>query len=213
MKDGFYMLALNRLYAVSTRAKLFNKFRDSIDKVAFPIGRSIGKTGVSPNFVTVLGTVLVGIGCFFVIRGQPALGAWILVAGGAADLIDGAIAKSMKAETKKGAFLDSTTDRLSDGVVFATVVWISVGEPLGLALALVAMVLGFLVSYIKARAEALGFSADVGIAERAERVGLIAVGLILNILIPMLILLVAISLLTVVQRFVHVYLQARRAKV
>jgi CDP-diacylglycerol--glycerol-3-phosphate 3-phosphatidyltransferase len=192
---------------------LFNKFRDSIDKVTLPVGRSIGRTGISPNFVTVLGTVFVGVGCFFVIREQRVLGAWILIGGGLFDLIDGAIAKSMKLETKKGAFLDSTTDRLSDGVVFATVVWISIDEPLGLALALIAMVLGFLVSYIKARAEALGFSCDVGIAERAERVGLIAVGLILNILIPMLIVLVALSLLTVVQRFVNVYGQARRARV
>jgi phosphatidylinositol phosphate synthase len=192
---------------------LFNKFRDSIDKVALPIGRSIGRTGVSPNFVTVLGTLLVAVGCFFVIREQRVLGAWIVLAGGLLDLIDGAIAKSMKVETKKGAFLDSTTDRLSDGFVFAAVVWISVDNQLGLSLALIAMVLGFLVSYIKARAEALGFSCDVGIAERAERVGLIAVGLILNILIPMLGVLVAISLVTVVQRFVHVYGQARRARI
>jgi CDP-diacylglycerol--glycerol-3-phosphate 3-phosphatidyltransferase len=87
-----------------------------------------------------------------------------------------------------------------------------IDNSLGLALALIAMVLGFLVSYIKARAEALGFSADVGIAERAERVGLIAVGLILNILVPVLGVLVALSVVTVVQRFVHVYNQARRAR-
>jgi phosphatidylglycerophosphate synthase len=191
---------------------MLHKFRDTIDKVALPVGRSIGKTGVSPNLVTVSGTVLVGIGCFLVIREQHVLGASIILAGGLFDLIDGAIAKSMKAETKKGAFLDSTTDRLSDGMVFATVVWIMVDNPLGLALALVAMVLGFLVSYIKARAEALGFSSDVGIAERAERVSLIAVGLILNILVPMLGVLVALSVVTVVQRFVHVYNQARRAR-
>jgi CDP-diacylglycerol--glycerol-3-phosphate 3-phosphatidyltransferase len=191
---------------------MLQRFRESIDKVSLPVGRSIGKTGVSPNVVTVLGTLLVALGAFLVIRQQHVLGASLLIAGGLFDLIDGAIAKSMNVQTKKGAFLDSTTDRLSDGVVFAAVVWIMIDNSLGLALALIAMVLGFLVSYIKARAEALGFSCDVGIAERAERVTLIAVGLILNILVPMLGVLVAISVVTVLQRFLHVYNQARRAR-
>jgi CDP-diacylglycerol--glycerol-3-phosphate 3-phosphatidyltransferase len=191
---------------------MLQRFRDSIDKVTLPVGRSIGKTGVSPNVVTVLGTILVALGAFLVIRQQHVIGATLLIGGGLFDLIDGAIAKSMNVQTKKGAFLDSTTDRLSDGVVFAAVVWIMIDNPLGLSLALVAMVLGFLVSYIKARAEALGFTCDVGIAERAERVTLIAVGLFLNVLVPMLWVLVALSVVTVVQRFVHVYNQARRAR-
>jgi CDP-diacylglycerol---glycerol-3-phosphate 3-phosphatidyltransferase len=80
-------------------------------------------------------------------------------------------------------------------------------------LALVGLVASFLVSYVKARAESLGFSCDVGLAERAERLILMIVGLIFNaILVPVLVVLTAASLITVVQRLIHVQAQARASE-
>lgn len=179
--------------------------------MALPVGAALGRIGISPNVVTVLGTLVIAAGCFLIIQGERVIGSFVLIGGSLFDLVDGAIAKATKVQTKMGAFLDSTTDRLSDGLLFAAIVWIQIDSPLGLGLALAAMVLGFMVSYIRARAESLGFSCEVGIAERAERVTLIVAGLILNILIPMLAVLVGLLVITVVQRFVHVYLQARKA--
>lgn len=191
--------------------RMLHKLRGPIDRIALPVGGILGRIGISPNVITVFGTVIIATGCLLIIQGERVIGSLVLIGGSLFDLIDGAIAKASKVQTKMGAFLDSTTDRLSDGLLFAAIVWIQVDSRLGLALALAAMVLGFMVSYIRARAESLGFTCEVGIAERAERVTLIVVGLIFNILIPMLVLLVALLVVTVIQRFVHVYLQARRA--
>jgi CDP-diacylglycerol--glycerol-3-phosphate 3-phosphatidyltransferase len=188
-----------------------NTLRGLVDKFALPLGRKIGGLGISPNLVTLLGTFLVILACALIIMERRFLGAWVLAAGGFMDLLDGSIAKAMKAQSRRGAFLDSTTDRISDGALFATMAWILVDSPLGFGLALAALVLGGLTSYIRARAESLGFDCDVGIAERAERVILVIAGLVLGILVPMLAVLVVLSFVTVIQRFVHVLRQGRGA--
>jgi CDP-diacylglycerol--glycerol-3-phosphate 3-phosphatidyltransferase len=117
-----------------------------------------------------------------------------------------------------GAFLDSTTDRLSDALLFTSIAWLygvspdraAHDEPWVAAVALVALVASLLVSYVKARAEAVGFEAKVGIAERAERLILVIVALVFNDLLPpIMVLLAALSVITVVQRIAHVYKQDR----
>lgn len=186
-------------------------FRGLIDKTFQPAGRALGRWGVSPNLVTLAGTVTVAAGCWLVISGYRAGGGWVIGLGGALDVLDGAIAKGAGLKSTAGAFLDSTTDRLADGMALGTLAWVLSDQPLGLALALIALVLGFTVSYIRARAESLGLECNVGLAERAERMVLVAVGLIFDVVLLALWVLVALSVITAVQRFVHVYAQARRA--
>lgn len=201
--------------------------RSTIARVVLPVGRALDAAGISANFLTVLGFLVVAGACVFVARGRLFLGGWVLLGGAVFDLLDGAVAKAAGSPTKAGAFLDSTLDRLSDGLVSAAVAWQFVTWPFGgsqaalvavdpyqtagFALAIASLILGFLISYIRARAESLGFECTVGIVERSERVIIVAVGLLFGVLVPALAVLVALSFVTVVQRFVHVWKQARGA--
>lgn len=176
------------------------------------LGRLLGATGVHPNFLTVLGFLIVAGAAALIAGGKFVAGGVTLLVGASFDLLDGGVAKSTGKASKGGAFLDSSLDRLSDGLILAAFAWHFHQQgpqgQIGFVLALAALVLGFLVSYIKARAEGLGFECNIGIAERAERIVILALGLILGIAIPALSLLVAMSAVTVVQRFAHVWRQA-----
>lgn len=189
---------------------MLRKLRVVVDKIVLPLGRALGRAGLTPNMVSVAGLFVFLAGATLVALGMRVAGGWVLLGGGFLDLVDGGLARAMKLQSKRGAFIDSTVDRASDGVIFAAVAWYLSNDPLGLGLALTCLVLGTVVSYIKARAEGLGFTCEVGVAERPERVTLVAAGLIFNILLPTLGVLAALSAFTAVQRFVHVYAQARR---
>jgi CDP-diacylglycerol--glycerol-3-phosphate 3-phosphatidyltransferase len=199
---------------------LASHLRAPINKLAQPLGRAVARTGVTANALTLAGVLLVAVGTAVFCSGRLAFGAIVVGVGGILDLVDGAVAKVTHTASRFGAFLDSTTDRLSDGVLFAGVTWFLVEHPragvrLGLppaavlALALAVLVLGFLTSYIKGRAEAVGYSCDVGIAERGERVFIMAVCIFFNLMVPALAVLFVLSAVTVIQRFVHVAQQAK----
>lgn len=187
--------------------------RRRLARVVDPLGRALVRAGVSADLMTVLGTVGVLIGCFgFVVRGQILAGLLIITASMLTDMLDGAIARARGTAHRFGAFLDSTMDRVADGAVFGSLAyWLAVtGQRYALAAALVCLVTGQLVSYAKARAEGLGISCDVGIAERTERLILLGLGGIAWLLgVPYafevsLTLLAVLSLVTVVQRVLHV---------
>lgn len=204
---------------------MLNKLvRGHVQRITLPLGRTLGRAGISADALTVAALPVVALGALLAAQGRLLAGGIVLVLGGVFDLFDGAVARATGSESRRGAFLDSTVDRLSDGMIFSAVAWhlahprfAGTGPGLsvvlaphwpGVALALACLVLGFLTSYIRARAESLGFECNVGIAERAERVFIVAAGLILGFLVPALALLSALSLVTVGQRFVHVYRQA-----
>lgn len=187
--------------------------RRRLARVVDPLGRALVRAGLSADLMTVLGTVGVLIGCFgFVVRGQILAGLLIITASMLTDMLDGAIARARGTAHRFGAFLDSTMDRVADGAVFGSLAyWLAVtGQRYALAAALVCLVTGQLVSYAKARAEGLGISCDVGIAERTERLILLGLGGIAWLLgVPYafevsLTLLATLSLVTVVQRVLHV---------
>lgn len=193
---------------------MLSKFlRVPVGRLIQPVGRALASMGISANFLTVMGAVIVWVGAAFVALGRPVVGGMILLGGSSFDFLDGAVAKATGSGSRLGAFLDSTVDRFTDGVVLVAVAWYLVGRTgLGLALALASLVLGFLISYIRARGEGLGVSCHVGIAERAERTILIGAGLVIPpFLIASLAILAAVSLFTALQRFVHVYSQLREA--
>jgi CDP-diacylglycerol--glycerol-3-phosphate 3-phosphatidyltransferase len=176
---------------------------------------------VSPDLVTVIGTIGVAGGALgFFTRGVFFLGTVIITLFVFSDLIDGVIARARGISSKWGAFLDSTSDRVGDGAVFGSlVIWYAGdGDSLPLAgAALTCLVAAAITSYVKARAEGLGFSCDVGIAERGERLLILLVaaglyGLGVPYLLPAALwFLVVATVATVAQRIIHVYRQFQRS--
>lgn len=194
------------------------KIRAAWDKGMRPIGSLLGRSGISPNAVTLLGLVVqVPVAYLIVVDRLVAAGVVAIVAG-LLDTLDGAVAKARGLTTKFGALLDSTSDRLSDALVFLSIAWLYLtegkyaGEKWVAALALATVVLSFLVSYVKARAEGLGFECNVGLIERAERLIIVIIGLIFNQVLPATLALLALaSLFTLAQRLVHVRRQSTGA--
>lgn len=193
--------------------------RVHVDRVTDPIGRWLVAHGVAPDVVTVVGTVgTVAAALWFLPRGELLTGALVVLVFVLFDLIDGAMARARGKGTPFGAVLDSTADRLADGALFAGITWwcLGVGQErvLGIA-ALLCLVAGQLVSYIKARAESVGLHADGGLAERAERLILALLGMALAgsgvpyAMHVALWLLAAASVWTVGQRMVEAYRSAQ----
>ena len=198
---------------------LNSKIRGTWDKAMAPVGRVLARSRISPNTITVLGVVIQGVVAYFILEGALAVAGLVAIAAALFDVFDGAVAKARGMTSRFGAFLDSTTDRLSDALYFIPLAWLYAvdpdiparDEPWVAALALATLVLSFLVSYVKARAEGLGFDCNVGIAERAERVIILVAGLVLNAVPIALGVLAVASFVTIVQRIAHVYRQARAA--
>lgn len=185
-----------------------------------PAGRAFQRIGITANAVTLFGLLLQGVVAFLIVEGRLVAAGLTAIVAGFSDAFDGAIAKAAGTASKWGALLDSTADRLSDALFFLPVAWLYAASPdppqadqkWVAALAMVALVLGFLVSYVKARAEGLGYECNVGIAERAERLILIIAALIFNDILPAILAVLALlSFITVIQRLVHVRRQAKGA--
>jgi CDP-diacylglycerol--glycerol-3-phosphate 3-phosphatidyltransferase len=149
------------------------RFRAFWGAVFTPLARILLRLGVSADAVTVLGTVGVCAGALvFFPRGHFFVGAVVVAAFALSDLVDGLMARLGGGSSHWGAFLDSTLDRFGDAAIFGGLVLYYAGRgdsPPLTALALYCLVLGSITSYARARAEALGMRANVGIAERADR--------------------------------------------
>jgi CDP-diacylglycerol--glycerol-3-phosphate 3-phosphatidyltransferase len=204
-------------------AKIFQvSARAGMTRVVEPIARALLRAGVTPNAVTVAGTVGVLVGALgFGARGHLVAGALIVTLFALTDLLDGTMARMTGTTSKWGAFLDSTLDRLGDAAIFGGLVlyFAGPGESLPLAsLALYCLVMGSVTSYARARAESLGMEARGGIAERADRLVAILVMTGLSaifdvpVLIPLTLAALALaSTVTVVQRVLAVRSQAKAA--
>ena len=196
------------------------RFRAFWTKVFSPVARLFLRLGISPDAVTIVGTVGVCTGALvFFPRGDFLIGVLVCTAFVFSDLVDGHMARLSGTSTKWGAFLDSTLDRFGDAAIFAGLALYYAGpgdsRPLT-GLAIYCLVLGSITSYARARAESLGMEAKGGIAERADRLVAILVmtGLAgifdLPVLIPITLGVLALaSTVTVVQRMLLVRDQAR----
>jgi CDP-diacylglycerol--glycerol-3-phosphate 3-phosphatidyltransferase len=162
---------------------MLNGTRPFFTRLLTPVGEALARTPITPNMVTVTGTVGVAAS---VLWGYPTghlfWGTLVATFFVFTDMLDGVLARIKGTSGKFGAFLDSTMDRFADAAVFSGLaVWFVRGghNQLLAALSLFCLVTGALVSYVKARAEGLGTTANVGIAERPERmvVTFVAVGL------------------------------------
>lgn len=190
---------------------MLDRFRQFWTMVISPVAKLLMRLGVSPDVVTIIGTIgVVGGALIFFPIGQLWIGVLVITLFVFSDLIDGYMARTMGVSSKWGAFLDSTLDRLGDAAIFAGLaIWFfGDGDDFGLGcVTLWALVMGAMTSYTRAKAESLGLSAKGGIAERADRLVAILVAtffadvLDLPILLTVVIWLLAIaSTITVVQR-------------
>jgi len=196
--------------------------RVQVNRATEPVGRWLVARKVTPDVVTVVGTVgSVAAALWFLPQGQLFAGAAVVALFVLLDLVDGAMARARGYSTPFGAVLDSTCDRIADGALFAALTWwcLGVGGERGLGVAaLLCLVSGQIVSYIKARAEGAGLSADGGLVERAERPIVALVGSALHGLgVPYALhvalwLLAAASVWTVGQRLAAVHRSARDAQ-
>ena len=180
----------------------------------------LARTRVSPNALTAAGVILcaaAAVVVYFEYRSEYLaywLGATLFVVGSVLDVLDGALARSSGKGTPFGAFLDSTTDRISEGFMLGAIalVFSRHGNQVALAFAFAAVAGSFLVSYTRARAEVLGLKGDVGIGSRAERVVVIVAGLVLapwGVLPWAIYFLTATAWITVLQRVLAVRTQLR----
>lgn len=187
--------------------------RSVVATVVDPVARGLIKIGLSPDAVTLIGTIGVSAAAlFFFPRGEFAWGVFVIVLFVFSDLIDGTMARMLGRKGPWGAFLDSTLDRIADGFIFgALLIWAARTQADATVLAaLLCLVAGMVISYAKARAEGLGIECNVGIAERTERLIIIlAAAFIYGLGVPYVLpaamwLLAVLSLITVGQRIIHV---------
>ena len=199
---------------------MLNRFaRAFATRLFTPLARMFLRLGISPDVVTIVGTVGVCFGALvFYPRHEFFWGSFVVAVFALSDTLDGVMARLSGRSTKWGAYLDSTLDRVADSAIFGgLVLWYARdgGSPYLTSLALACLILGSVVSYAKARAEGLGMTANVGIAERAERLvtvllatGLVGLGAPEALLAVVLAMLALASLITVVQRMLEVRRQA-----
>src|SRR4030088_2921753 len=145
--------------------------------------RALGRVPVTPNQLTVIGLALTFVAAGLVAFGHLRWAGVVLIVAGSFDILDGALARSTHASYPYGAFLDSTLDRYSEGAIYVGLAayFVGMGGPLQrwLVLATLAALAGsFLVSYVRARAQSLGFTCDSGVFARPERVVVTVIGLI-----------------------------------
>lgn len=201
--------------------RLQRSYLDGVRRVAANSIGSLARTRVSPNALTAAGVLLCAAAAvivYFEYRHEIAafwLGAALFIVGSILDIIDGALARRSGKATPFGAFVDSTTDRMSEAFMLGAIALVFAREEneVALAFTFAAVAGSFLVSYTRARAEALGLKGDVGIGSRAERVFVISTGLILapwGALQWAIYLLTLTAWVTVMQRVLAVRAQLRR---
>ena len=153
---------------------MLNMLRPALNRVLTPIGEALARTPVTPNAITVTGTVgVVAAALWLLPTGHLFAGAAVCTVFVLADMLDGALARVTGTTGAWGAFLDSTLDRVGDAAIFAGLAaWLARGghQPALAGVTVYCLVAGAMVSYARARAEGLGVRADVGLAERSERI-------------------------------------------
>lgn len=186
-------------------------WRTTVNRGLDPIGASLRRAGITADALTVFGIVMAGASGVVIANGWLRVGLLFLVLAGIGDALDGPVAKASGSSSVRGAFFDSVSDRVSDVLLFGGVAWYVASEHPGhlVILPVAVMATAMLVSYMRAKAESLGFDAKGGIMERAERFIVLAIGLVFSeVLIPILWAMLVLTLFTAGQRFVKVWRQA-----
>jgi len=180
-----------------------------------PLGRFFNRLGLTPNMMTMLGLIGNTVGAYFLAMGNMLVGGILVLVMTPIDALDGTMARLRGESSDFGAFVDSVSDRYAELIIYGGLLYyfLSIGEPLGGLLAFAAAAGSVLVSYVKARAETLGYEAKIGILTRAERYLVLAPSLVLNTWIPNLVyvglaIIAIFANITAIQRIWHVRSQA-----
>ena len=192
------------------RARIEGPLRSRLE----PLVGWLAAREITPNQVTCGALGLAMVAALLVGVGWPHLGAIVLIVASLGDLVDGMLARQTGEASAFGAFLDSTLDRVAEGAVLAALAYrfAAAGQPLLAALTVLALLGSLLVSYTRARAEALGIECKIGFMSRAERLVLLIGGLLLGLPGLAVTALAALSLYTVGERMRHVHtVLSRRA--
>jgi CDP-diacylglycerol---glycerol-3-phosphate 3-phosphatidyltransferase len=188
------------------------RWREGVDRTTAPIGRTLQRWGITADILTASGLVFAVGTAFAIGSGHLHLAIILLALTGFHDLLDGPVAKASGSASVRGAFFDSVSDRVADVIVMAGVTWYLVSVHEGQLVLLPLAILGVtsVISYERAKAEALGLTARGGLMERAERMILLGVGFLATwMLIPILWTLLALTTVTAVGRFVRVWRSAQ----
>ena len=192
---------------MNDRATIKNRLRKLLD----PFVGLLLRAGVTPLGVTIAGFVLSLAGAFAIARGELVAGGALLIVSGVCDTLDGSLARRAGKESVFGAFIDSTIDRAAELASFGALVVYYVSREgsnrFAVPLVVAALAGSFLTSYTRARAEGLGIDCRVGLLERPERVALLVLGLLLGTtaLFVVIACLAILTVVTTIQRVVHVY--------
>jgi CDP-diacylglycerol--glycerol-3-phosphate 3-phosphatidyltransferase len=177
---------------------------------------ALGRSPLTPNQVTVVGVALTFVAAGLIAFGYLRWAGLVLILAGTCDILDGALARSTNAAYPYGAFLDSTLDRYAEGAVYLGLAayFVTIAPPMQewLILATLAALAGsFLVSYVRARAQSLGFTCKSGLFQRPERVVATVIGLLAGgwVLYGIVFLLAIVTNITALQRIREVWLQGR----
>ena len=195
---------------------LDGNLRTAVDRALIPIGRVLQRIGITADVVTVIGIAMSGGAAVAIGRGNLLLGFILLILTGIPDALDGAVAKAAGTSSKRGAFFDSVSDRLTDALLFGGLTWHYASTRPGhlMMLPVAVMASAQIISYQRAKAELLGYEAKGGVMERAERFIVLALGLLLSVIIGddallvVLWIMLARTLVTAIQRFIKVWIQA-----
>ena len=192
------------------------RFEAWVRRHAEALMTALGRSPLTPNQVTVVGVVLTFFAAGLAAFGHLRWAGVVLFFAGTCDILDGALARSTNKSYPYGAFLDSTLDRYSEGAVYLGLAayFVSVDGPWQrwLVLATLAALAGsFLVSYVRARAQSLGFACKSGLFQRPERVVVTVIGLLFGgyVLYGIVFLLAIVTNITALQRIREVWLQGR----
>jgi CDP-diacylglycerol--glycerol-3-phosphate 3-phosphatidyltransferase len=185
--------------------------RNLAHRITDPIVGILSKSGITPNALTFINLALNIVAAYVIATGHFIIGGVLVLVAGLFDLLDGALARFTKQTTKFGAILDSTADRISEAAILCgLLIWyIPQGASLEIVLIFAVLIGSFLVSYIRARAEGLGWQCQVGLFTRAERVIVLAIGLLVNQIFIALCVLAVFVFITVVQRLVYLWKQGK----
>jgi CDP-diacylglycerol--glycerol-3-phosphate 3-phosphatidyltransferase len=187
------------------------RFRAEAERTLKPVGAQIKRTGIRADHLTLLGIAMAAAAAVAIGAGALRAGLVLLILTALPDVLDGAVAKASGTASPRGAFFDSVADRFTDALLLLGVAWYLADTQPGRIALLPMAVLGasMLISYERAKAEALGYHAKGGLMERAERLIALGFGLLFDsLLIPILWVMLALTLVTAGQRFVKVWKQA-----
>ena len=194
---------------------LRDKLKVISEGILVPIVALLNALGLSPNIVTIIGMLINLIGAYLMARGMFIAAGLTILFAGVFDMLDGALARKMKKISKFGGFLDSTTDRISEGAFYFGLVYfyLQAGKPGMVLLSYTVMFLSFLISYIRSRAGALQINAEEGIYTRTERIVTLILGLLLyrafDSMLWALGIIAVLSAVTIGQRMYVVYIRAK----